>query len=63
MAVFEGLPTFVGGFDVERNLTSDEVYQYHWKEDKWLLREDLTLTAPRTEGLLIEIPRDILGLC
>ena len=63
MALFEGLPTFVGGFDVEKEETSDEVFQYHWKEDKWLLREDLTLKNPRASGVLIEVPRDIFGIC
>ena len=63
MALFEGLPTFVGGFNVETNTTSNQVYQYHWKEDKWQLRGDLTLKFPRTDGVLFEVPKDIFGIC
>ena len=63
MTLFEGLPTFAGGYNVETNTTSSEVYQYHWKTDEWKLREDLTLMHPRTEGVMIEVPRDIFGIC
>lgn len=63
MALFEGLPTLVGGFNVELNITSNEVYQYHWKENQWLLREDLALKHPRTEGVLIEVSKGIFGIC
>ena len=63
MALFEGLPTLVGGHDVEKGLTSKEVYQYHWKENKWEIREDLVLESPRSDGVMFEVPRDIFGIC
>ena len=63
MALFEGLPTFAGGFNAETNITSIEVYQYHWKTDEWKLREDLALPNPRTEGVMFEVPRYMFGIC
>ena len=63
MALFEGLPTLVGGHNVEENRTSDKVYQYHWKEEKWELRKDILLEGPRTDGVMFEVPRDIFGIC
>lgn len=63
MALFEGLPTFAGGFNVKTDEDSLEVYQYHWSEDKWVHREDLRLKGPRSRGTMFEVPRDLFGIC
>ena len=63
MALFEGLPTFAGGYDVEANKGNLEVYQYHWDRNEWEHREDLRLKHERSRGAMFEVPRDLYGIC
>ena len=61
--LFEGLPTFVGGYNSELGNSSKEVYQYHWSEDKWVKREDLALKVPRDQAAMFQVPKDLFGIC
>ena len=61
--MFEGLPTFAGGYDVEANKGNLEVYQYHWDRNEWEHREDLRLKHERSRGAMFEVPRDLYGIC
>jgi hypothetical protein len=63
MEIFEGLPTFVGGYNEEKKNRSDEVFQYHWSEDKWVQRNDLKLKVPRDNAAMFEVPKDLFGIC
>ncbi len=60
---FEGLPTFVGGYNENTGLLNDEVYQYHWAEDMWVKREDVGMKEKAIYMAAFEVPRDIFGLC
>jgi hypothetical protein len=46
MAFFEGLPTYVGGYNEDNGDFSNVVYQYHWNVDQWIKHPKLSLQGP-----------------
>ncbi len=60
---FEGLPTFVGGYNEETQTLNNQVFQYHWAENKWVERQDVELKEKAIYMAAFEVPRDIFGLC
>ncbi len=62
---FEGLPTYVGGYTEtqDESNVNQNIYQYHWNEDKWVQENTLLLHESRFFAATFEVPRDIMGLC
>ena len=58
---FEGLPTFVGGYDDDKLIASASLYQYHWKDDKWMEHPSLKLSTPRYEAAVFTVPKDLIS--
>jgi hypothetical protein len=63
LTLFRGLPTFIGGFDETRNKTSNELFQYHWSTDEWILMPDVTLEVSRYAAAVFQVPIDLYGIC
>jgi hypothetical protein len=60
---FEGLPTFIGGYNQDIGDFSEVIYQYHWNENKWVERKTLAFEELRMFSATFEVPRDIFGMC
>jgi hypothetical protein len=60
---FEGLPTYIGGYQADFAFFNTAVYQYDWNEDEWFERNELQIEQMRRFSATFEVPRDIFGLC
>ena len=63
LVTFEGLPTFVGGYDDDKHKSSDTLYQYNWEQDEWIMHPTLKLKIPRYEAAVFTVPKDLINVC
>jgi len=63
LGILSGLPTFVGGYNEDDQVTSKSLYQYHWDQDEWVLYPSRELNFPRYNFAMFEVPQNLLGNC
>ncbi len=63
MDILDGLPTFVAGYNEDDQEINGKIYQYHWDEDEWVLHPSLSLTYPRHNFALFQVPKNLFGIC
>lgn len=63
LALLDGIPTLIGGYNEDLKLTNDVFYQYHWNADEWIPHPYLKMNIPRYHAAVFPVPKYIFGIC
>ncbi len=61
MALLDGLPTIIGGYDNSNQ--NGVLYQYHVDKDKWIPHPTVQMRIPRSSAAVFQVPKTLFKYC